>query len=98
MLNEVHCVEELTEPFKRVVLALQWNEEGIGRGEHVERDQAQRRRAVYENEVVVMPDCIDGSAHSVLALRRGYQLNFSACQVRSGGEDNPHLVNHPGAA
>ena len=51
--HEVDVVEQLTEAFQRVVLTLDRDQHLVRRDERVDREQAQRRRAVHEDVVHV---------------------------------------------
>src|SRR6266576_3608531 len=56
VLNAVHSVQQLRQAFECVVLALKRNEESISCHEHVNRDEAERRRAIDDDVVVVSPE------------------------------------------
>mgnify|MGYP003694637135 CR=1 FL=1 len=55
LLHEIDGVEQLRDSLQRVVLALDRDDDPVGRGQHVEGDEPQRRRAVDENEFVGRP-------------------------------------------
>src|ERR1700730_591401 len=56
MLNTVHCVQQLRQPFECVVLALERNEKSISCHKHVDRDEPKRRRTVNDDVVIVCPE------------------------------------------
>src|SRR5581483_6837059 len=53
-LDDVHRAEELREAFQSVVLGLDRNEHAVGGGERVHRQRAERRRAVEEDEGILV--------------------------------------------
>src|ERR1019366_7078672 len=81
LLDTVHGVQELRQTLECVVLTLQWNEHSIRRGEHVHRDQAERRRAVYENEIVGIANLIERPAHRELTVRSADKLDFCTSKI-----------------
>ncbi len=60
LLHEGDVAQELAEAFEGVVLALDRDEDLGGRGEPVHGEQAERRRAVDVDEVVVVADLLEG--------------------------------------
>jgi len=87
VLDQVHGVEELTQTLERVVFALQRDEQRIGRREHVERDEAKRRRAVDEDEVVVVAHERDGFAHPALSTRDIDEFDLCPGKIWRCGQD-----------
>ena len=73
------------QPFERVVLALQRHQHRVGRAERVQRQQAQRGRAVDEDVVVAVGRRADRSAQLPLAVRHRHELDLGAGQVGVGG-------------
>ena len=62
--------DEIGEPFEREVLAVERNQHGIGGDERVEREQAERRRRVDEDEVEAVARAESSSvAQPALAIR-----------------------------
>src|SRR5215218_4276479 len=84
VLNEVHGVEELAQPLKRVVLALQGDDQRVSSGQHVQRDQTQRGGTVDEDELVFVPDGIHRVPHPPLSIRSVNELDLRASEVWRG--------------
>lgn len=93
-LDHVDRAQELGESFEGVVLALEGDEDGVGGGEHVDRDEAERRGAVDEDEVVEIASRGDGLAHDELSVGVVDELDLGAGEVRSGGGDVEVLELH----
>jgi predicted amidohydrolase len=53
--------KQLSETLERVVLALDWDQQFVGGGKGVHREQSQRRRAVDEDGVVLMVNRLERS-------------------------------------
>ena len=68
--HAAHRADEIGEPFEREVLAVQRNQHGVGGDERVEREQAERRRAVDEDVVEVVAQRREQRAQPLFALRR----------------------------
>ena len=58
-LHQVDVAQELAQALEGVVLALDGDEHLVGRGQAVDRDQAERRRAVDEDVVEVVDDRLE---------------------------------------
>jgi hypothetical protein len=86
-LDQVDGVEELRDALERVVLALERDQQGVGGRHHVERDQAERRRAVDEHEVVVPEDRPQRVAHHAVAPLPVDELDLCPREVRRGRKD-----------
>ena len=82
MLNQVHRIEQLAQPLQRVILALKGDEQRVGCGEHVERDQSKRWWAVNKDEIVLVAHKRDGVAHPAFATRQVHQFDLCASQIR----------------
>ena len=52
--HAAHGADQIRETFEREVLAVQRDEHGVGGDEGVEREEAQRRRTIDEDPVVVI--------------------------------------------
>ena len=87
MLDEVHGVEQLAQSLERVVLALEGYQQRVRGRQHVERDEPERRRAVDEDEVVLVADRLHRVSHPLLPLRRVDELYLGTRQIRRGGHD-----------
>ena len=83
--HAAHRADEIGEPFEREVLAVQRNQHGVGGDERVERQQAERRRAVDEDVVVVVAHRREQRAQPLFAPGKRDQLDFRAGQLRSAG-------------
>src|ERR1051326_1524177 len=80
-LDELDRLEERREPFERVVLALQRHEDGIGRGERVQREQAERRRTVEQYEIEFLLYALKNFSQARFALLERDQLDLGAGQI-----------------
>ena len=74
-------VEQRAQAFQRVVLALHRHDDRVGRGQRVERQQRQRRRAVDEDEVVVVAQRLQRALEPLLAAFLVHQLDLDRGQV-----------------
>src|SRR5882762_734473 len=86
-LHELHGVEELRETFERVVLALNRDDHAVGGRQHVQREEAERRRAVDDHIAVLVPQIPQGLAHARLAGALIHELELGAHQVLRRGDD-----------
>jgi hypothetical protein len=86
-LDEVHGVEQLRDPLERVVLALKRDEERIGCGEHVDRDQPEWWWAVNQHVVVAVAYRFERRPHRLIAVRAADELDLCPREVRSRGDD-----------
>ena len=84
--HAAHRADEIGEPFEREVLAVQRNQHGVGGDERVERQQAERRRAVDEDVVEVVAQRARAASRS-RSSRCGErdQFDFGAGEVAIGG-------------
>ena len=84
--------DEIGEPFEREVLAVERNQHGVGGDERVEREQAERRRRVDEDEVEAIAERRRG-ARAGAARGRGSddELDFGAGEVAVGGDERQVL-------
>ena len=73
----MNCIEQLRQSLERVVLALEWNEQGIGCYQHVDGDQPEGRRAVDDHVLVVFAERIDSAAHHVITIFLVDKFDFS---------------------
>ena len=84
--DQRHVAEQLAETLERVVLALDRHDHVVGRGEPVHREQAERRRAVDEHDVVLGADEVERPLELELAAERGHELDLGAGEVDGRGE------------
>ena len=82
-LHALHRRHQLRKPLEREVLALQRNEQRVGRDEHVERDQRQRRRAIDEDVVVAIANGFKNLPHAQRPVQRS-STNSTSAPARSG--------------
>ena len=82
--DAAHRADEIGEPFEREVFAVQRNQHGVGGDQRVERQQAERRRAVDEDVVVVVAHAAEQRAEALFALRQRDHLDLGAGQVAIG--------------
>ena len=90
-LHQVDVAQQLAEPLQRVVLALDRHQHLAGGVQAVDGEQAERRRAVDEDVVVVVEHRLDGPAQPVLPAERRHQLDLGAGQVEAGRGDEQVL-------
>src|SRR5690606_26845032 len=86
-LGQADRVQELGQPLQRVELALDRDQHGIRRRERVQRQQAERGRAVHQDEVVPVAHGLERAAQHQLALRPVDQLDLGTDQVAARGRD-----------
>ena len=67
--NAAHRADEIGEAFEREVLAVERNQHRVGGDERVERQQAERRRAVDEDVVELVAQRMRAAAAGVLRAR-----------------------------
>ena len=89
-LDQLDVVEQLAQPFQRVVLALDRDEHLVAGDERVDREQAERRRAVDEDVVDLPAVRGDGPAQPVLAGDDRDELDLGAGEV-DGGRHGPQI-------
>ena len=89
-------VEEFRHTLKRVILALDGDQQRIGGGQRVERQKVQCRRTIEQNIVVIILDWRDGFPQEDIAVVGVDEFHFGARQVpvrrhylkpKSGGLD-----------
>ena len=81
--DELDRVEQLGEPLERVVLALHRDEDAVGGRERVDRQRAERRRAVDEDEGVALARRRERVAEEGLAVLAAGELDRGAGEVGS---------------
>jgi hypothetical protein len=84
--------EQLGDPFEREVLAVERDEDGVGGDERVQREQAQRRGCVDEDEIEARPEGIEQPTEPVFAFGHRDELDLGAGEVPVGG-DNREMVD-----
>ena len=84
-LHELHGVEELREPFERVVFALNRDDDAVGGRQHVQRQEAERRRAVDDHVAVLVAQVPQRLAHARLAGTLVDELELGTHQVLRPG-------------
>src|SRR5438067_9503536 len=72
---------EVREPFERVVLALHRNEYSLRGAERIHREQAERRWAVDQDEIVFAEHALERGFQPRLASGQLHQLNFRAGEL-----------------
>jgi hypothetical protein len=76
--HEVDRGDELRKAFQGVVLALDWDHHGVRRGEGVDRQEAERRRAIQKDVVVGGYQLGKYPGQAPFALGEGGQFHFSS--------------------
>src|SRR5690606_27919002 len=86
LLDLLDRLEKLAQPLQREELALQRDEQRIGGRQRVQRQQAERRRAVDEADV--MPAmAFERAPQAARALIDTHQLDLGTAEVDRGGHD-----------
>ena len=78
--------DEIGEALEREVLAVQRNQHRVGGDERVEREQAERRRAVDEDVVEAVAERRDDAAQARFAREHRDQFDLGAGEVAVGGD------------
>ena len=84
LLHQMHRIEQLRQALQRVVLALHRDEQRIGRGEHVDGDEAERRGAVDQDVVILGCNRRERIAHGLVPPMARDQLHFCPGKIRRG--------------
>ena len=77
-LHQLDVAQQLAETLEGVVLALDRDEHLVGGGQAVDGEQAERRRAVDEDEVVVAAHGLERPPQLELPAERGHELDLGA--------------------
>ena len=80
LLHLLHRAHQRAHAFQREIFALNRNQHAVRRAERVERNHAQRRRAVDKDIVKPIPHAFQHVGHDALAVFHVRQLNFRARQ------------------
>ena len=67
--------------FQCIELTLDRDQHPFHRSQRVDGQDSQRRRAVDQNIVIVLPDTVDRLLQTLLSSLQLYQLDFRACQA-----------------
>ena len=85
-------VHQGAQTFQGVELALQGHQHGVRRAKRVQREHAQRGRAVHQDVVVVVADGLKPFAKARLPVGEGNQLHLGPGQVASAGDQEEPLL------
>ena len=96
VLHLVDGVHQQRDPAQREELAGQRDEDALGAGQGVDREQAERRLAVDEDHVVAIEHRLERPAERLLAADLGDQLHLGGRQVDVGREE-VHPLDRGGA-
>src|SRR5205823_3491819 len=98
--DQLDGAQERAEALQRVVLALQRDQHTIGGDQRVDRQEAERGRAVDEDVVVGGAERLERGAQAALALIDRHQLQLGADEVGSTGQHGKmrHLGGQDGGA
>ena len=80
-ISSTECMS-CVKPFERVVLRLHRHEHAVGRGERVDRERPERRRAVEEDEVVAVAARGERLGEIPLAVGAARELDDGAGEIR----------------
>ena len=82
---------QIGQTFEREVLAVQWDEDGVGGDQRVEGQQAEARRAVDEDAVEAVAQRLEETAQSELAFGQADQLDLGAGEL-TVGRDHEEVI------
>src|SRR5262249_44979789 len=85
LLNQLESFQEGAQTLKGVIFALQRNQERIGGAERVQSEKPQRRRAIQQNIIEVIPNALQSVAQAPFALRGVDKLDLHAHEIFGGG-------------
>src|SRR5258705_2073036 len=88
VLTQANRADELGEPLEGKVLALEWDQHRVRGGQGVDGEQAERWRAVHENEIIIGAQLRDRGLEAGLTRHHAHQLHLGARQTLAG----PHQV------
>ena len=88
LADELDGLEQMGEPLKRVELALQGHEDPVGGRECVDRQQAERRGAVDDHEVVRLGHGLECDSQAIFPLVNRHQLDLGTDEVDVGREQS----------
>ena len=86
--HELYGVHQLAHALERVVFALDGHQHAVRRGEGVERQKAQRGRAVDEDIVVAVPQGFERRLEQPFAALKAHKLHLRAGQFDAGGDEH----------
>ena len=84
--------DEIGESFEREVFAVERDQHGVGGDERVEREQAERRRRVDEDEVESFAQRLEQIAETALAVGQRHELDFGAGEIAIRG-NQPEVLD-----
>ncbi len=84
LLDQLDGVHQRRQPFQRIVLRLDRDQHRVGRGQGVHGQKPQRRRAVDEDVIVIIPEQGDGLLEHALPGDGVDELDLDAHQVDAG--------------
>ena len=80
-LDDLDGVQQLADALEREILALHGDDHGVGGRQRVDGDQSERRTAVYQDVIVVIPDRGEQVAHHLLTAVDLQHLDLGADEV-----------------
>jgi hypothetical protein len=89
-LDALDHLENFRESFEREVFALQRNQHGVGRGQRIRHEHAERRRAIDQDELRDRPAraiVLQHAAQTGQAVLIGGELNFASGEIEFGRDD-----------
>src|SRR5687767_1339901 len=85
--NSRQSVEQFSHALECVVLTLDGNEQRVGSSERVERQEAERRRAVDNDVIEVIYNRGQGLPEAELTMLHFHQFNLGSREVLIGGQN-----------
>ena len=85
--DAIHRVEQLRDAFQRKELALDRDEDGIGRNERVQRQQVERRGTIDDDVVIPLAEGFELLSETELALILVDEFDVCSHQISVAGHD-----------
>ncbi|KAG0759602.1 hypothetical protein G6F57_016170 [Rhizopus arrhizus] len=86
-MDALDGVDQIGQAFQREVLALHRDDDAVGGGQSVERQQGQRRRAIDQHEIVLAGNGVQRGLQLAFALVHLHKIDLGAGQLAVGGQD-----------
>ena len=80
-LHPLDRLHQVRDAFEREILALDRDQDLVGRAQAVQRQEPERRGAIHEQEIVGVPDRIQGLLQAVLAVGDLHELDLGSHEV-----------------
>ena len=84
MLDQLYHRNQLSHSFEREIFTVQRNQHGVGGDEGIERQEAERGRAIDEHVVVLIAHRSDQGSQPFFAMGERHHFDFGAGQLSIG--------------